>query len=152
MRPTDLPRVLHLSDFDPPEDEFSTTLESFFSSQRPMFSIGERLWSPPTDVYETSKAIFIRVEIAGVRDEDLEIAVDRKRLRIRGRRSEPNLPKGQEAVFHLMEVRHGSFERVFGLPQQIDVDRVSATYRDGFLLIEIPKAKRGRGGVAIEIE
>jgi HSP20 family protein len=150
MRPTDLPRLMRPSDFDQAEEDFTTTLDSFFSSQRPLFSLSEKIWNPPTDVYEVEGAIHVKIEIAGVHEEDLEIAVDKNLLRVSGRRRE-EIPNAARASYHLMEIRYGSFERVFGLPAKLDLDAITATYRDGFLLIEVPKSHTQPREIPIEV-
>lgn len=151
MRPTHLPRVMLASEFDQIEEDITTALDNFFSGQRPLFSLSERIWSPPTDVYEAGGTIHVKMEIAGVREEDLDIAVDKNLVRVRGRRLE-DAGAQRHATYHLMEIRYGSFERVFGLPAKIDVDKVSATYRDGFLLIAIPKQRTQPREIHIEVE
>jgi HSP20 family molecular chaperone IbpA len=50
-----------------------------------------------------------------------------------------------------MEVRYGRFERVFGLPHRLDFEAISATYRDGFLYIEIPRNEKSRREITVEI-
>ena len=51
-----------------------------------------------------------------------------------------------------MEIRYGAFERVFGMPAKVDLDAVSATYRDGFLMIEIPKVASRPHAVPVEAD
>jgi HSP20 family protein len=130
MKPNDLPRFMRPSDFDQAEEDFSAGLENFFSSQRPLFSLSEKVWNPPTDVFEMEETVYVKIEIAGVRDQDLDIAIDKNLLRVRGQRSDQTL-SDCKASYHLMEIRYGSFERVFGLPAKLDLDAVTASYRDG---------------------
>jgi HSP20 family protein len=150
MSTPDLPRVISFSEFDPSEEDFNAGLDSFFSSQRPLFSLSEKIWNPPTDVYDMGGNVYVKIEIAGVSEEDLEIAVDKNLLRVRGRRREQ--VSGQGATYHLMEVRYGTFERVFGLPSKLDLDNIVANYRDGFLVIEIPKIATKPKEIHIEVE
>ena len=71
-----------------PPDEIKTVFDNFFSSQRPLFSLSDRIWNPPTDVYETCESMVIKMEVAGVKQEDMDISVDNNLLLIRGRRLE----------------------------------------------------------------
>ena len=95
------------------------------------------VWSPPTDVYETEKDYVVRVEIAGMREEDFEIAVENNFLMISG--SRPDIP--ERRAYQQMEIRFGKFETVVGLPGPIDLDASRADYREGFLTVTLPKKK-----------
>ncbi len=133
-----------------PPDEIKTAFDNFFSSQRPLSSLSERIWNPPTDVYETSESMVIKMEVAGVKQEDMDISVDNNLLLIRGRRLEET-PLRKEN-FHLMEIRYGCFERVFAMPAGLSLLDIIAEYRDGFLRLTIPKSKKRTEGVKIKIE
>jgi len=95
------------------------------------------VWSPPTDVYETDKDYIIRVEIAGMREEDFDISVEDKFLMISG--SRPDVP--ERRAYQQMEIRFGKFETVVGIPGPIDLAASQADYKGGFLTITLPKAK-----------
>ncbi len=95
------------------------------------------LWSPPTDVYETDTQYVVRLEIAGMREEDFEITVQHNFLSITGNRSE--LP--ERRAYHQMEIRFGKFESIVGLPGSVDLDAARAEYKDGFLTVVLPKAE-----------
>ena len=92
-------------------------------------------WSPPTDVYETEEQCVIRVEVAGMRDEDFEVALEDNLLMIRGHR--PDL--SEKRAYHQMEIRFGRFEIAVEIPVVIDIEKAIAEYKDGFLVILLPK-------------
>lgn len=92
-------------------------------------------WSPPTDVYETEEHCVIRVEVAGMRDEDFEVAFEDNLLMIRGHR--PDL--SEKRAYHQMEIRFGRFEIAVEIPLVIDIEMAVAEYKDGFLVILLPK-------------
>jgi HSP20 family protein len=94
-------------------------------------------WSPPTDVYETEDAIIVRVEVAGMREDDFEIALEDGFLKISGTR--PDVP--ERRAYHQMEIRFGKFSTAVGLPAPVNVEKSQAEYEDGFLTITLPKAK-----------
>ena len=102
------------------------------------------VWSPPTDVYETEKNYVVRVEIAGMREEDFEITVENNFLAISG--SRPDVP--ERRAYQQMEIRFGKFETVVGMPGPLDIESSSAEYKEGFLTVTLPKAKPNQ----IEIE
>lgn len=95
------------------------------------------VWSPPTDVYETENDYVVRVEIAGMREEDFEITIDDKFLLISGTR--PDVP--ERRAYQQMEIRFGKFETAVGLPGPMDLDESHADYTEGFLTVTMPKAK-----------
>lgn len=94
-------------------------------------------WSPPTDVYETDKDYVVRVEIAGMREEDFDISIEDKFLMISGNR--PDIP--ERRAYQQMEIRFGKFETVVGIPGAVDLEASHADYKEGFLTITLPKAK-----------
>jgi len=95
------------------------------------------VWSPPTDVYETENNYVVRVEIAGMREEDFEITVENNFLMVSG--SRPDIP--ERRAYQQMEIRFGKFECVVGLPGPLDIDASRAEYVEGFLMVTLPKAK-----------
>lgn len=95
------------------------------------------VWSPPTDVYETGEAYLVRVEIAGMRDEDFEVSFEDGTLLISGQR--PDVP--ERRAYHQMEIRFGRFVTAVGIPLAVDVERARADYSDGFLTVTLPKLK-----------
>lgn len=94
------------------------------------------LWSPPTDMYEAGDAYVVRLEIAGMRDEDFEVTLQNDTLYITGVR--PDLP--EKRAYHQMEIRFGKFAAAVGLPGPVNVEQSQAKYQDGFLTITLPKA------------
>lgn len=105
------------------------------------------VWSPPTDVYETEKDYVVRVEIAGMREEDFQITVEDSFLMISG--SRPDVP--ERRAYQQMEIRFGKFETVVGIPGPIDLDASRADYSEGFLTVNLPKAKPSQVHVKEEI-
>ncbi len=92
-------------------------------------------WTPPTDIYETEENFTVRVEIAGMREDDFEVAVENNILMISGNRSDLNERRG----YHQMEIRFGKFEIAVEIPVPVDIESAKAEYKDGFLLIQLPK-------------
>ena len=72
------------------------------------------LWSPPTDLYEASDAFIVRVEVAGMREEDFEVVLDNDVLMVSGTRSDP----AERRAFHQMEIRFGKFNTAMLVPPQ----------------------------------
>ncbi len=88
-------------------------------------------------MYETEEAIVIRVEIAGMREQDFTVALEERTLTIRGVRSDPT----ERLAFYQMEIPFGEFSTEVELPVPVVTEAVEAFYRDGFLQITLPKAR-----------
>ncbi|MDD2921239.1 MAG: Hsp20/alpha crystallin family protein [Anaerolineales bacterium] len=99
------------------------------------WQVRSTIWSPPTDVYETDAAYIVRVEIAGMREEDFEVSLENHTLHISGVRPDS---LGRRA-YHQMEIRFGKFASSIGLPCPVSVERSRAEYKDGFLTVTLPK-------------
>jgi HSP20 family protein len=97
-------------------------------------------WVPNTDVYETDNGLVVKVELAGMRSEHLEITVEAHRMRISGNR--PDGCRSAKASFLVMEINYGPFESVLELPAAYDLSQAKAAYLNGFLRIDVPLAQR----------
>jgi len=97
-------------------------------------------WVPNTDVYATDNGLVIKVELAGMRSEHLEITVEGTRLRISGNR--PDGCRSPKAHFLVMEINYGPFESVLEVPAGYDLSQAKAAYLNGFLRIDVPLAAR----------
>ncbi len=97
-------------------------------------------WVPNTDVYVTDNGLVIKVELAGMRSEHLEITVEGNRLRINGNR--PDGCRPGKCNFLVMEINYGPFESVLEVPAAYDLSQAKAAYLNGFLRIDVPLAQR----------
>ena len=97
-------------------------------------------WVPNTDVYATDSGLVIKVELAGMRSEHLEITVEGNRLRISG--SRPDGCRASKCSFIVMEINYGPFESVLELPPGYDLSQAKAAYLNGFLRIDVPLLQR----------
>jgi len=93
-------------------------------------------WHPATDLFETPKAYIIKVEIAGMSEEELNISVEYNTVLIYGNRPLVN----PEGAFHRLEIPYGEFSSSVEIPHDIDLKRISASYHNGILTVELPKA------------
>jgi HSP20 family protein len=103
----------------------------------------QEFWLPRTDVYETEDELIVRVEVAGIERESLNVSLsaDRRVLSVRGTRTEQHIDDRRKVRYHQLEVYFGHFEREVLLPSdmQVDADTVRAKYREGFLVVTLPK-------------
>jgi HSP20 family protein len=93
---------------------------------------------PETDLYDAGGAFVVRVDLPGVQERDLNIAVDGSKLTIRGQR-EADGPRDESYVYCERPV--GRFARTIELPESVDADYVKATLKQGVLEIALPKNK-----------
>ena len=93
------------------------------------------VWHPPTDVYETETSVVVKVEAAGMRDDDLEVIVQDDLLLIKGARSDSS----ERRAYHQMEIPFGKFSISIKLPANVRTEGADAEYKDGFLTISLPK-------------
>jgi len=100
----------------------------------------QRMWQPPTDVYETGDAIVVKVEIAGACEKDLTISLDNRSLVVSGRRHDPD----RKLSYQQLEIPYGHFRTEVFLPYAVERDEIGAAYEAGFLKITLPKAKSHR--------
>jgi HSP20 family protein len=105
-----------------------------------------RFWQPAADVHETESSVVIKLELAGVSTESVNVALsgDGRRLVVSGARSEDHAERTARTGCHQLEIYFGPFERTFHLPPEmlIDRDAITATLKDGFLTITLPRRER----------
>jgi HSP20 family protein len=130
------------------EREMQQLTEEMFRGYIDLPVSGGRFWTPPVDIYETEDNLLVKCEISGVKAEDLQVSLspgDRV-LTIGGMRMElPDERVGRQRC-HQLEIYFGPFERSIQLPQGVPVDRegLSAIYKDGFLVVMLPKLSEKR--------
>jgi len=107
------------------------------TSARPA-AAGQTHWIPNTDVYVADETLVIKVELAGMRREDLELTIDGNRLMISGQR--PDGSRTSKCKFLVVEINYGPFECVIEIPSGYDLSKARAAYQNGFLNVEVPRA------------
>lgn len=117
------------------EDEFVDVLRATRFSVEWLAASNRRAFRPPFDVYETDRHIVIKVEIAGMREEDFTIALDGRVLSISGARRDPSGKLG----YYRMEINYGEFRLDFRLPHPASEDEIEASYDRGFLSVSVPR-------------
>jgi HSP20 family protein len=92
---------------------------------------------PPVDIYEDDHKIVLKVEVPGLRQEDLDIQLENNILTVRGERKFDKEEK--EENFHRIERRYGSFYRAFTLPNTVNPESIKADYDAGVLRVVLEK-------------
>jgi HSP20 family protein len=94
-----------------------------------------RLWNPAADVYRTRDGWLVKVDLAGVRSEDVEITLDGPLLRISGLRRDSFC--GEGVSHYQLEITYSRFEKVIQFPCSIESAAVERDYRDGLLVLHL---------------
>jgi len=94
------------------------------------------------DVYQMPNDIVVEAPIAGVKADDLDIAITSESVTIKGKRSKEFKPKSEDYFYQ--ECYWGKFSRSFSLPQEIDAEKAEASLKNGVLIIKLPKLNRQR--------
>jgi len=100
-------------------------------------SVSTAAFVPPVDVYEDEHKIVLKLEVPGLKQEDLDIQIENNALTVKGERKFEKEEK--EENFHRIERRYGSFFRSFTVPNTVNSEAVKASYDAGVLRIELEK-------------
>lgn len=115
-------------------DDAFTTFRPFLPPEETMPYMA---WTPPCDIYETEKELVLKMELPEMKKEDVHVTVENNVLTLRGER------KFEETVtrenFHRIERNYGEFLRTFTLPTFIDGNKIFAEFKDGMLMVTLPK-------------
>src|SRR5579859_8087212 len=96
-------------------------------------------WAPSADISETEKEYLIRAELPAVKKEDVQVTFDDGMITIKGERKQQNEDKNER--YHRTESFHGSFERRFSLPDNVNSEAIRCESKDGVLTVHIPKTE-----------
>jgi len=103
-----------------------------------------RLWCPAADVYRTQDGWIVKVDLAGIRSEDIEITIDGPLLRISGLRRDSTC--GEGVSHYQLEITYSRFEKTIQFPRSIEHASIARDYHDGLLVLRLHE--EGRKGQA----
>lgn len=95
--------------------------------------------SPTLDVSETDQAVEVRMDLPGIKPEEIDVQINANMLTISGERREEKEEKSK--AYHRVERRMGTFSRSISLPCPVKEDNVDAKYKDGILTVTLPKTE-----------
>jgi HSP20 family protein len=111
--------------------------EALQQSQQTMLQ-RSKTWRPLADILESATTIIVKVELAGMNEEDIEVTIYEDALVISGERHD--LHECQDSLYyHEAQIRYGPFRVEVFISSPIDRDAVTARYENGFLIVDIPK-------------
>jgi HSP20 family protein len=95
----------------------------------------EARWQPAADVYRMDHGWLVKLEVAGIQPEQIQIHIEGQAMTIRGRRMDHQLKTN--ACCHRLEIAYCRFERRLEFPIELRQADITTEYRDGMLLIQI---------------
>ena len=126
---------------------FNETFPAAFGEQEPT----TRTWAPPVDIYETDNALVLKADLPGIDPKDVDIRIENGVLYLKGERKFEKEEKKEN--YHRIERSYGAFTRSFALPNSINADHVKAEYKDGQLILTMPKREEAKPkAVKINVE
>jgi len=117
--------------FESPLSELTRTSQQFLSG-----------WIPPMDVHEDNENLYVKLELPGMKKEEIEISIHDGVFTVTGERKEDE--RYGKAEIYRAERFSGRFQRSFMLPTMVEVEKVKASYRDGILTVTLPKAEAAK--------
>jgi len=106
-------------------------------------------WIPMVDISETDAEFQIKAELPEIRKEDVKITLQQGVLTIQGQRAQEREERGRR--YHRIERAYGTFARTFTLPDYVDDTNVKAEFKEGVLILHVPKSEKAKPK-AIEVK
>ncbi len=122
--------------------EIVEAFQTWYVGFSPLLRMAARPWRPPLEVYEDERGLVVRAELAGLREDEIDVIVNDSTLQISGVRRPRE--EGQRRTYHEMGIAYGPFEAEVLLPFPVDLDAVEAIYERGFLEVRLPRLSHMR--------
>lgn len=100
------------------------------------------VWMPLTDIYEDKDKFTLKIDLPGIKKEDVKISYTNGNLNISGERVQES--ENKDAKCHRMEKSYGKYFRSFSLPELIQADKINAEFNNGQLTITVPKVEEAK--------
>ena len=129
------------ADFAATEDRFKRLFgrDDFWNTEG-VTTGGE--WAPVVDIIENDHALTVKAELPGIEAKDVAVTIDNNVLTLKGER---HLKKEVEKEnYHRMERAYGTFARSFVLPAFVDAENIKAEFKNGLLMVTVPKKANAR--------
>jgi len=128
-------------EFERMRREMDRLWDSFFE-RRPARTEEESEFLPALDLAETDNELVVKCEVPGLEPKDIDISISDGMLTIKGEKKQEREEK--QADYHLVERSYGAFTRSIQLPKEVQSDKISASYKNGILKINLPKSEEAK--------
>jgi len=137
------PKMLSpLSEMERMMADFMRRPFAMFPTIWPRMDIIEEEMIPAIDIYEEGDSVIAKVELPGMKKEDINVEVNNGILKISGEKKREE--KVEKKNYYRIERSSGSFERSITLPFETQADKAKASFKDGVLQIKIPKSEEAK--------
>ncbi len=96
------------------------------------------IWRPLADIRESVEMVTVKIELAGMKEEEIEVTLYEDALVVSGERYDDH-QHGEHLYYHEAQIRYGPFRVEVLILSPIDRDGVKARYENGFLWVDLPK-------------
>lgn len=115
---------------------FDETLAHIWKEEMPRGA-----WSPPVDILEKENEVVLKVDLPEMVQSEIDIKVEENTLIIQGERK--FFKETPDSHYLQIERPYGTFQRHFTIPRTIDLEKITASYKDGVLRVVLPKKEEG---------
>jgi len=124
-------------------------LWEFVSAERPRVLVS-RTFKPPINFYETENEFVVQIALPGTSKDDIHVEFKEGILSISGVRRD--YCQDEPRQYHVLEIMFGPFERRIYIGEDVDLENLETSYRDGLLEIRVPKKVKRKIEIEIEVE
>ncbi|QSR87325.1 Hsp20/alpha crystallin family protein [Candidatus Methylacidiphilum infernorum] len=121
---------------------FERPLELLTSEEIEPFELSE--WRPFTDITEDDKEFLVKMDLPGIKKEEVKVSIQNNILTVSGERKVEKEEKDKKKRYIRVERAYGAFSRSFELPEGVDKDKISAEFKDGVLYLHMPKGEEAQ--------
>jgi HSP20 family protein len=121
-------------------EEWERRLDDLFGRPLWRLPVEERGWMPAVDVFEKEDRFVVKAELAGMKEDDIDVSVVADTLSIKGEKKSETEVKEED--YYRCERSYGSFYRSIPLPSNVDADKIEASFEDGVLEVTLPKSAK----------
>ena len=120
-------------------DEINRLFDTGATARESSFFSG---WSPTLDLYDEKDRFLVSVELPGMKKDEINVSFQDGVLTVSGERKHEH--EGKEGQTFRSERYFGKFQRSVTLPASVDAAKINATYKDGVLTLDLPKAEEAK--------
>lgn len=103
------------------------------------------VFSPKIDISNDESSIEVNAELPGLNEKDIQVSLKDDVLTIKGEKKSGDEKKSKD--FYRVERRFGSFERSIRVPQEVDAEKIKASFKNGVLNVTLPKSEKARENI-----